>query len=406
MGSAVGDSSTLAGTRTGFRHLATLRAENAQLRLLLAETGLAAQAEAQSAAARYRDNLATGAARLASSEALNARLRASEELNRRILWSTSDCVKVLDLDGRLVTVSDNCPAILGASSVPGLAGRSWVEFWHGSEGRASVLAALDAARAGRPSRFQAAFEIDAEIGTATTWWDIVVTPIDDGHGRPERILAVSRDITELKQNEARQTLLMQEMAHRVKNTLAIVQAVATQTLRNAASLDDAAEALGARLQALARAHDVLMQGSWSSAALRGIVEGAVRLHGDGEPGRFVVEGPDVTLGPRPALTLALMLHELGTNAGKYGALSNEAGHVAITWAIAPLDGADHLRFRWEEIGGPPVAPPARTGFGSRLIERSLIHGFGGTARLAYPETGVVLTMEAPLAAVVAEPPAS
>ena len=362
-----------------------------------AERIAAERTRAEEAEAFYRLHLADGAARLAGAEELNAQLRASEEFNRRILWTTTDFVKVLDLDGRLITASESGPAVLGAMNFADLIGRSWADFWTCPESRARVLSALHAARLGRPSRFQAMLE----TGGPATWWDIAVTPIDGADGRPERILAVSRDITDLKQTEARQTLLMQELAHRMKNTLAMVQAVAAQTLRNAVSLEAAGEALAARLLALAQAHDVLLQGSFASASLVGLVDGAVALHGDGVPDRFRVAGPDVTLGPRHGMTLALMLHELGTNATKYGALSVAAGHVAITWHVAE-DGPDGsvLRFRWEEIGGPPVTPPTRTGFGTRLIARSLAHSFGGAARLRYPPEGAVLTFEAPLHAVV------
>ena len=363
-----------------------------------AERIAAERMRAEEAEAFYRRHLADGAARLAGAEELNAQLRASEEFNRRILWTTTDFVKVLDLDGRLITASESGPAVLGAPNFAGLIGRSWADFWTCPESLASVRAALLAARHGRSSRFQAMLE----TGVPATWWDIAVTPIDGADGLPERILAVSRDITELKQTEARQTLLMQELAHRMKNTLAMVQAGAAQTLRNAVSLEDAGEALAARLLALAQAHDVLLQGSFASASLVGLVDGAVALHGDGRAGRFRVEGPEVTLGPRHGMTLALMLHELGTNATKYGALSVAAGHVAITWDIAE----DHpdgptLRFRWEEIGGPPVSPPTRKGFGTRLIARSLSHSFGAAVTSRYPPEGAVLTFEAPLQAVLA-----
>ena len=356
--------------------------------------------EAEAAVAHCRRDLADGAARLASAEDLNAQLRASEEFTRRILWTTTDCVTVLDLDGRLITLSGNGASLFGAASVAGLIGRPWLDVWSASDSRDAVLRALDAARAGRPCRFQAMLGTGVDEAAAT-WWDIAVTPIDGADGRPERILAVSRDITELKRNEARQTLLMQELAHRVKNILAMVQAVAAQTLRNAPSLEAAGEALGARLVALAQAQDVLMQGAWASASLSELVAGAVALHGDGVPGRFRVTGPELTLGPRPGLTLALMLHELGTNAAKYGALSTPEGHVAIAWEAAGTGAGARLRFRWEEVGGPPVAPPTRTGFGTRLITRNLTHSFGGTVDLAFPPTGAVLTLDAELAAMIA-----
>ena len=123
--------------------------------------------------------------------------------------------------------------------------------------------------------------------------------------------------------------------------------------------------------------------------------------GDGAPGRFAVSGPDVTLDAGHGLSLSLILHELATNAAKYGALSTAAGQVAISWEVAGPEPEARLRFRWEEIGGPPVAPPTRSGFGTRLIARSLSHDFGGAVSLGFPPTGAVLTLEAPLASVVA-----
>ena len=415
MGSVAVYTSTYPETLMVDRHTAALEAENAHLRALLAQTqrraaadadrfaaeNARALAEAASLACLYERGLAEGAARLASVEDLNTQLRASEELNRRILWTTTDCVKILDLDGRLIALSENGPSVLGAEDCTALVGQSWIAFWSCEASRARIGEALEAARAGRASRFQAMLEIGSSTRTVT-WWDIAVTPVNGDDGQPERILAVSRDISELKQNEARQTLLMQELAHRVKNTLAMVQAVATQTLRNAVSLEAAGEALGARLIALAQAHDVLMQGSWSSTDLRKLVAGAVKLHGDGAPDRFRVQGPDIILGERPGLTLGLMLHELGTNAAKYGALSTPNAHVEIAWNIARSGSTEHLHFRWEEVGGPLVAAPTRTGFGTRLIERSLSHRFDGIVSLSYPSTGVVLTLEAPLAGVLGE----
>ncbi|GJD83735.1 sensor histidine kinase [Methylobacterium haplocladii] len=390
---------------------AILEAENAYLRKLLAERppctdGIYVNAERRRAdeagparpIAARRNGAEAEEARSAAAEEVNAQLRASEEFNRRILASTTDCITVLDIDGRLISMNEVAIPVFGGTSFAHVVGQPWIDVWQLPESREAVLAALEQARAGRTCRFQAALQTDAQA--ETLWWDIVLAPMNGDDGRPERILAVSRDITDLKQTEARQTVLMHEMAHRVKNTLAMVQAVATQTLRNASSLDEAGEALGARLLALAHAHDVLMQGAWSSADLRGLVDTAVALHGDGEPGRFVVSGPDVTLGPRPGLTLALILHELGTNATKYGALSKPEGHVAIGWSIETIEGEERLSFRWEEIGGPAVTPPTRVGFGTRLIERSLVHSFGGTAKLQFPENGVVLTMQAPAANVV------
>ncbi|WP_342152414.1 sensor histidine kinase [Methylorubrum sp. SB2] len=291
-----------------------------------------------------------------------------------------------------VALLDSAGLVLVANPRAGMQrGAVWSEGWDGPEGRAAAEAALVTARGGTAARFRAATEAIA--------WDVTVTPVA---GPSPRFLALARDVSEQRQTEARQAVLLMEMEHRLKNTLAIVQAIATQTMRNAPSLPAAAEALGARMLALAQAHDVLMQGAWASASLRGLIDGAVRLHGDATPERFQVTGPEIMVGPRAALTIALMLHELGTNAAKYGALSNEDGRVGIGWRIAGEAGNEWLWFRWAEHGGPPVRPPTRSGFGSRLIERSLVHSFGGNARLRYPRGGVVMALVAPLAAVAAE----
>ena len=222
--------------------------------------------------------------------------------------------------------------------------------------------------------------------------------VHDEAGTPVRFPGASVDITEHKQAEERQRLLMQELAHRVKNTLAMVQAIAAQTLSGSGSLADAREGFTARLLALSRAHDLLLQGSWTEASLRALVDGATSLHATPDSARFRVEGPAVTLGPKAALSFALVLHELGTNAAKYGALSGPEGRVAVTWRQDNGGREPRLRFCWEESGGPAVAPPTRKGFGSRLIERSLAQGLGAEVELAYRPTGVTLSLAAPLAA--------
>ncbi len=218
--------------------------------------------------------------------------------------------------------------------------------------------------------------------------------IHDEAGRPSRILGAVYDITDRKRMEEQRQLLMQELTHRVKNTLAMVQAISTQTLRSAPSLEAAGTIFGERLAALARANDTLLQENWSSANIRVIVEGAIQSHND--HGRIQFRGPDVPLGPKAALALSLTLHELCTNAAKYGALSVDAGQVEITWEVAGEGDAALLRFKWQESGGPTVKAPKRKGFGSRLIEQSLAGSFGEQARISYEPTGVVWDIETPL----------
>lgn len=383
------------------RRLDMLEAENARLRDLLAQAS--AQADRERQRSRRLGRIIEAASRVEAGRVPRA---AAPETRAPLAGlrpsaqppASNDYLELLDCEGYLITASAGGPALLGVDDEAEAIGRPWIDVWTRPEDREAAAAALDWARLGRPSRFQA----QVEAARSVRWWDVAVTPIGATPGRPERILTVSRDITELKLAEAHQTLLMQELAHRMKNTIALVQAVAAQTMRNAVSLEAAGEALSARLLALAKAHDVLLQGSFARASLVGLVAGAISLHDDGVIGRFRIEGADLTLGPRHGLTLALMLHELGTNAAKYGALSVAGGKVGITWTVIDAEGGPRLRFRWEETGGPPVTPPTHSGFGTRLIARSLVHGFGGTALLTYPPEGAVLTFEAPLEAVIAD----
>ncbi|GEP09159.1 sensor histidine kinase [Methylobacterium gnaphalii] len=195
-----------------------------------------------------------------------------------------------------------------------------------------------------------------------------------------------------------QRLLIDELNHRVKNTLATVQSIAMQTLRNADNTAQANEALEQRLLALSRAHDVLTRENWDGADLHDVVTQAIAPFRDRDGHRFRVEGPDVRLNPRMSLAIAMALQELATNAVKYGALSNPVGFVTITWSSERKHGLDaHLSFLWQEQDGPPVVAPQRRGFGSRLIERSLARDLDGTVEIAFEQTGVVCRIEAPLA---------
>src|SRR4029077_210838 len=195
--------------------------------------------------------------------------------------------------------------------------------------------------------------------------------------------------------ERLQRLLFEELHHRVKNTLATVMAITSQSLRTADSLEHGKQAIESRLLALGRVHDLLLQTNWTSAALADIVKAAIAPFDQGG-GRFMVQSTNIDVSPGAVLPLAMVLNELCTNAVKYGALSNSNGHVEITSIV---DEAQNLfRLKWAERGGPTVAMPTRRSFGSRLIEHSFVRQLQGEAQLAFEPSGVVCVLDIPLAA--------
>jgi PAS domain S-box-containing protein len=217
---------------------------------------------------------------------------------------------------------------------------------------------------------------------------------------PRMFFGTMIDITEAKQARdalqaaEQQQLLMHELSHRMKNMLTLVQAIATQTMRSAGSLEEARQSLTARIGALGVAQDLLLQGA-NNADIADIVRGICALHG-GLAGRIGVTGPAVELKPKAALAVTLTLHELATNAAKYGALSNDAGRVEIGWRILRGREGDRFSLVWSEHDGPRVEPPARKGFGSRLIERGIAGELGGEVHVLHEPSGLVCTLSAPV----------
>ncbi|MDP1026857.1 PAS domain-containing protein [Sphingomonas sp. KR1UV-12] len=446
----------------------------------------------------------------------NRQLADRESFLTGVLASSTDCIKVLDLDGRMTFMSEGGQRIMEVSDFNAVAGCPWPDFWTGI-GNDQAKAALEAARAGETRNF---------IGHAKTfagsprWWDVAVSPIRGADGKPERILSVSRDITASRENEEernqlarivensadfigmaradgtsfflndaarrlvgledadvadvsitdyfppeearivaqeilphvdsvgswsgertfrhfrsgelipvlctifpvtdsdgghigygtvtrdirerkraeeQQQLLNNELGHRLKNVLTVVQSVASQTLRQADSTTSAARALASRLSALGEATNVLTASSWESADLLQLVSKAMAPHG-GLGDRIRASGPKIVLHAQVTLALALALHELATNAAKYGALSTPDGHVELAWSVTDGAKGEDRRFAmsWKEIGGPEVHMPTRRGFGSTMIERSLRAYFRGDAQIAYPATGVEFEMQCPL----------
>jgi len=202
--------------------------------------------------------------------------------------------------------------------------------------------------------------------------------------------AAQAEIEQRKRAEEAKELLLHEIKHRVKNTLATVQAMASQTFRQAPA--DEVEAFTARLHALSDAHNLLTQQNWDTVAMENIVRRALRPFVEEHRERNIVAGPDIRIGADKALFIAMILHELGTNAVKYGAFSNEDGQVQLVWEMAECHGRPLLKLHWRECGGPPVSTPTRKGFGSRMIERAL-KGQQGAVQFDYARDGLVCDLE-------------
>jgi PAS domain S-box-containing protein len=229
------------------------------------------------------------------------------------------------------------------------------------------------------------------------WLSVRSSPVRDEGDKLRYVVRVVQDITERKAAEQRQKLLMDELNHRVKNTLATVQSLASQTARGAHTPAAFRERFEGRLIALSKAHDQLTIHHWESADLRELLSGSLAPYAGAGSERVVLRGEDVILRPRAVLTLAMAMHELTTNAAKYGALSVPGGRIEINWQpVRAENGRSMLRISWIEQGGPSVAEPEQRGFGSKLIEGSVAAELGGTARLGFEAQGLRCEIIIPL----------
>jgi PAS domain S-box-containing protein len=222
---------------------------------------------------------------------------------------------------------------------------------------------------------------------------LCVSPLRDKSGQVVGAAKIARDITERRQAEMLQRLLVQELNHRVKNTLATIQAIANQSMRHARNPPDFVSGFNGRVRALARAHDLLSQTRLQGAEIMDLVRDQVLLGGAGDK-RVECAGPTLMLEARAAMNLALVLHELATNARKYGALSSAAGRLSVTWEIRS-NGERHLVLEWRESGCRNVAVPTERGFGSTLIDQTL-KAQGGKAAISYGADGITGTFTLPL----------
>jgi PAS domain S-box-containing protein len=258
----------------------------------------------------------------------------------------------------------------------------------------------EAIETGKPVRT----EIAVEEPQGSRWHDVNVEPLRNEAGDIVGLTCASIDVTERKEGEAHLSLLLRELTHRSKNLLAIIQAMARQTARHAGSTDAFLKQFGARLQALAASHDLLVRESWYGASLSELIRSQLGgLFGDDGNGRVAIEGPLVALKPEAAQNLGLALHELATNAEKFGALSVPAGRVSIAWR--QQEGADGkgIELEWHERLGPKVKARRKHGFGSMMIERNLARSLDGEVNLQFDADGLRCIIVIPASQVLHAP---
>jgi PAS domain S-box-containing protein len=310
-----------------------------------------------------------------------ARFRAMADIAPAPVWVTS-------ADGPVEFVNLAFAKVAGRPR-EALIGESWREIIH-EDDIGAVASAREEARAK-----VAPYVFEARFRTAGDRWRVMQAhsqPRFDDNGHFAGYVGLAVDITDIRAAEARQQLLINELNHRVKNTLATVQSLAHQTLRDGTGVREARRALTDRLMALSAAHNILTQTKWTGAPLDEVVAEALHpFRGFGKE-RLDAECETCWVAPHTALSFSMALHELATNAVKHGALSGSEGRVRLTGTTA--DG--RLELVWQESGGPPVKPPEAAGFGLRLLERGLSAEFGSSARMEFRPEGVVCTLRAPL----------
>jgi PAS domain S-box-containing protein len=318
-------------------------------------------------------------------KAAEAALTESEQRYRALIDNASDIVMTMDLDMRITSANPAVQRILGyePSEIIGTPISRLIP----ADQLAMQNKMLERKLAGEEAtRYETdLLRKDGQRCTVEVNSKLVLDPL----GQPVAVHSIARDITERRNAEARQMLLMRELQHRTKNILAVVQSIVLNTLARGGSIEGAREAIVGRLQAIARAQEFVAAGKSGGAPLRELVEGQLATFA----ARARIDGPPVYAGAPFAQMFSLVIHELATNAAKYGSLSQPGGHVVITWEVRDVASEPQLTFSWVERGGPPVVPPTQQGFGSRLIAAAL----PGTPRIAFETEGYAYAVDVPLA---------
>ncbi|QGW63763.1 PAS domain S-box protein [Lysobacter soli] len=320
-----------------------------------------------------------------------------DETERRlaaIIEQTTVGVAQTDLDGKLEMVNPRYGEILGRSADE-LIGHRLHEYIHPADAAEFEAQFHDLVAEGKPFQTEQRYvRPDAKLA----WINHHVTLIHDEGGQPSHAVAFALDVTQRRLAAQQRELLVSELNHRVKNTLATVHSIALQTLRHTPDMGKFRDAFVSRLRSLSTAHDLLAKEGWRGVSLADLARAELAPYhaGDTDTAHVQIVGDDLHLDAKTGLALSLALHELATNAGKYGAFTREGGQVRLEWATFERDSQRWLRMVWTESGGPPVKAPASRGFGSRLITEGVGYELGGDVSLEFPESGVVCTMTVPL----------
>jgi PAS domain S-box-containing protein len=320
-----------------------------------------------------------------------AALRDSEERFRNLANVVPDVVWTADADGSITFANDRWFHYCGIA--PEQNARQWPELVLHPDDRERCIAQWS-----RALREGVDYEIEVRNRRHDgeyRWFLTRASPIRDAAGRITAWFGSTTDIHDRKLAEERQQTLAAELSHRVKNLLTVIQVLAERTGDRAASVKQFLEAFRGRIQAINSAQSALMASDWHGASLRALVRAALEPY-LGEGSRIDLDVQDFPITSEMALTLTLALHELATNAAKYGALSNPTGRVALTARVEPGERGEELRIAWQEHGGPPVMQPETTGFGTTMLGKAMEYRHQGSAELIWRKTGLVCCLNLPL----------
>jgi PAS domain S-box-containing protein len=319
---------------------------------------------------------------------LNEEFKTAVQRYELALRESNVTVFTQDRDLRYMSISNPVAGL----AIEDIVGRTDEEILSEEGGVAVLLLKRQALESGSAQDGEIAIGF---LGAPPRWFDVHIDPLRDVTGQVTGLVGTAVDITRSKDDEAHLRLLLHELTHRSKNLLAVIQAMARQTARHADSMPGFLAQFDARLQALAASHDVLVEEGWHGASLRGLVELQLKPLLEDREEQVSIDGPTVLLKPEAAQAFGMAVHELATNASRFGALSVPSGKVAIGWHRQPQPEGDGVEFTWAESGGPPVQAPTAQRFGRIVIERNLAHAVGGTVALAFPPEGVRCEIKIP-----------